>query len=155
MSASETLIVEAEVLAYRGMPAPVVPSCVSDRDWAQAFGYAGEPDQHGSANVRAVIGAAVPVTPFARRDVAYVVAKREGENDGVNWVCFGRLYDSRWFTLSAGCDYTGWDCQASGVALVAETAKQAVELGLSDDERSTLLLINEVEQFVRVVPAEW
>jgi hypothetical protein len=41
------------------------------------------------------------------------------------------------------------------VALVAETAKQAVELGLSDDERSTLLLINEVEQFVRVVPAEW
>lgn len=62
-------------------------------DWREAFVYA--------------IG-------FAREDVAEIHGIREGENDGASWIIYGRLHDKRWFALSAGCDYTGWDCQAGG-----------------------------------------
>ena len=48
--------------------------------------------------------------------------------------CFGRLWDGRWFALSAGCDNTGWDCQASGFALVAMSAEALIRLGLTDGE---------------------
>lgn len=47
-------------------------------------------------------------------DVVEVIAAVEGENDGENWECIVRLKDNRYAFLSAGCDYTGWDCQAGG-----------------------------------------
>lgn len=44
-----------------------------------------------------------------REDVASIIAMEEGENDGANWIMIGKLKDGRYFWLSAGCDYTGWD----------------------------------------------
>lgn len=79
-------------------------------DWHEAFSYAGEPDCCGSASVKsAAPHIEVSEEPFDRFDIEEVIALREGENDEKNWVCVGRLEDSRWFALDAGCDYTGWD----------------------------------------------
>jgi len=87
-----------------------VPPELEGYDWKEAFGYAGEPEAHGSGvPTEAVPGSGIATTPFSRVDVAEVLATAEGENDGPNWLCVGKLKDGRWFALDAGCDYTGWD----------------------------------------------
>ena len=98
-------------------------------DWEQAFLYAsGDP----------VVGAECAQGSFNREDVAELIGIVEGENDGDNWVCAGRLNDGRWFCLSAGCDYTGWDCQAGGAASVADDRESLIRFGMSEEERSRL-----------------
>lgn len=81
-------------------------------DWDQAFGYADETAYH--ADTRGHVSKAAPhlnvsEAKFSVGDVVEVIGLREGEGDGPNWVCVGRLYDGRWFAVDAGCDYTGWD----------------------------------------------
>lgn len=87
-----------------------IPDCLRGYDWSEAFAYAGG-GGYGNHNVSAALpgDTSVSVAPFGRRDVAEVLALSEGENDGANWLCVGRLKDGRWFALDAGCDYTGWD----------------------------------------------
>lgn len=62
---------------------------------------------------------------------AEVIAKEEGENDGAEWVCVCRCSDGTWIYFSAGCDYTGWDCQAGGDAV---SAPDLASLMLAMDE---------------------
>jgi hypothetical protein len=83
---------------------------LNDGDWGNVFAYSGEPGSaDGEANIDAVPpGAEVALTPFTRWDVEEVLGKDEGENDGKNWIIYGRLKDGRYFFLTAGCDYTGW-----------------------------------------------
>ncbi len=82
---------------------------LADYDWAEAFGYAGEPDTNGSPNIStAKPGENVSIAPFGRRHVRRVHVKSEGEYDGYSWLCVGELWDGRFFALKAGCDYTGW-----------------------------------------------
>lgn len=81
-------------------------------DWREAFGYAGEPETcaaryNGGPDVQSMDDAAS--TPFDLSDVAHIEHHAEGENDGPSWIAVGRLNDGRFFYLSAGCDYTGWD----------------------------------------------
>src|SRR5688572_32434561 len=89
-------------------------------DWREAFACAGDPEgEHNSADVRpAQPSSTVSLAPFGRADVEQVFAIREGEHDERNWLCYGQLKDGRYFFLSAGCDYTGWDCQSGGCAFV-------------------------------------
>lgn len=63
----------------------------------------------------------VDLSPVRIEDVAQVFGSEEGENDGPSWVCCGLLKDGRAFFMEAGCDYTGWDCQAGGSITVAPT----------------------------------
>lgn len=80
-------------------------------DWKYAFAYAGEPDAgDGEATIRRAEprDETTSLAPFSRADVEEVLALSEGENDGPNWLCFGKLRDGRYFFLSAGYDYTGW-----------------------------------------------
>lgn len=122
---------------------------IANYDWEEAFGYAGESgtcavSYQGGPDIRR----ASPTkdepsrATFTREDVEHIEALSEGENDGPDWLCMGRLRDGRWFLLAAGCDYTGWDCQAGGTATVATsrdellrygtTREQAERLGLAD-----------------------
>lgn len=80
-------------------------------DWAEAFGYAGDPESsYGHAQIEAAApGMNVSTAPFGRADVAVIHGAVAGEHDGPPWVCWGELKDGRWFALKAGCDYTGWD----------------------------------------------
>jgi hypothetical protein len=114
--------------------------------WANAFHVAGPPDDsedtygcYNDPDLRAVPpGADVSLAPFLRADVKRIAATAEGENDGPDWLCVGRLKDGRWFKLAAGCDYTGWDCQSGGYVNVARTKADLLTYGISPDERGRL-----------------
>ena len=51
----------------------------------------------------------------------YPTAKEDGENDGDEWIAVFRLKDGKFAYLEAGCDFTGWDCQAGGVSYTADS----------------------------------
>jgi len=92
-------------------------------DWREAFVYADH------------IRVAYNCKPdgFSMDDVAEITAASEGENDGPSWLMCGRLNDGRWFYLSAGCDYTGWDCQAGGDAQVADTLSNLKQYAMDNE----------------------
>ena len=73
---------------------------------------------------------------FSRADVAEIKGQVEGENDGPDWVVWGRLSDGRWFVARGGCDYTGWDCRAGNSGDVAATEEHIITFGLTEDERN-------------------
>jgi hypothetical protein len=85
-------------------------------DWREAFRYAS----------------------FEFDDVASIIATDEGENDGRNWLAVGTLKDGQFFILSAGCDYTGWDCQAGGQSEVADTLDNLIRWRLGEEDRERL-----------------
>jgi hypothetical protein len=53
--------------------------------------------------------------------------------------CYGTLKDGRWFILSAGCDTTGWDCQAGGEYRTADSYDDLVRLQMTSEERVMFL----------------
>lgn len=111
---------------------------IENSDWQQAFGYAGEPGTciAGFPNVETVrFGKSCETTLFTREDVKSIKGISEGEGEGPNWIIWGQLKDGRWFFLIAGCDYTGWDCQSSGKAIVAKTRHSLLKYALDNDSR--------------------
>lgn len=109
-----------------------LPEAIRGYDWREAFAYARETNR--------CEGARCSDAGFTREDVEHVIATSDGENDGPNWVGVFKLRDGRYAALSAGCDYTGWDCQAGGQAWVSNTLPRLIQLGLGDDERDRLAL---------------
>lgn len=89
-------------------------SVLDSYDWQEAFRYA---DGFGAA------------------DVAEIGDLREGENDGPSWLMYGTLKDGRHFYLSAGCDYTGWDCQAGGYGKAEPTFEEMVRMAMDEEGR--------------------
>lgn len=71
-------------------------------------------------------------------EVASILATSDGENDGANWLMVVELKDGRFSFLSAGCDYTGWDCQAGGSSQEYPTLAALVQFGLGMEERERL-----------------
>ena len=112
----------------------------NDYDWAQVFA------DENAGNVEKVLHSlppfsAVNLTHVSRSDVIEIIASVDGENDGPEWVGLFRLQDGRFLVASGGCDYTGWDCQAGNWMGVASTLVDALQFGLSDDEKLRLELI--------------
>lgn len=94
----------------------------ADYDWKYAFHEA--------------FGGGSPVS-----SVDEVLAAVSGENDGPEWVAVVKLGEpySKYAVVAAGCDYTGWDCQASGVVEFYETADEACScMALGNDQRDRL-----------------
>lgn len=88
---------------------------LNDYNWQEAFNYGPNPE-----------------------DVAEIIATDEGYNDGDRWLAVGRMKDGRYFFLSAGCDYTGWDCQAWGDCEYAHSLPDLIRWRLGDADRSRL-----------------
>jgi hypothetical protein len=87
-----------------------VPARLNDYDWEQAFGACGGPDSHIGTDIRpAVPGSTVSLEPFDRTMVRKIFEAVDGEHDGACWTATFELWDGRLASLSAGCDYTGWD----------------------------------------------
>lgn len=126
-----------------------VPDRLQGYDWAEAFGYAGDIEAtttsyQGGVNLTVGFpGCKAHTGLFGRRDVRRVIAAREGENDGDNWIAFGELWDGRFFAVRAGCDYTGWDCRASGAAEVVETEDDLMHYVVMADEKQLFEVIAE------------
>jgi len=96
-----------------------VPERIRDYDWFEAFGYA----------------------PFAITDVAEVLHAVDGERDEDNWTGIFRLKDGRVGYLTAGCDYTGWDCRAGGNGDTRATLDEVIRELCTDDDRKRLGLV--------------
>lgn len=121
------------------MSVPTIP--MDDYDWREAFGCAGDPEgEFNSADVRRANPAdsEISIAPFGRLDVEEVYAKQDGEADERDWMVLGKLKDGRYFFLSAGCDYTGWDCQSGGCAFVAGSREEIERYGMDQHERDAL-----------------
>lgn len=99
-----------------------------DYDWKEAFVYAG--------TIRTATGCSEE--PFGMDDVDVVLKASPGENDGPSWLMVGKLKDGRFFILDAGCDYTGWDCQAGGDASVAQSLAELIRMGMTNEHRERL-----------------
>jgi hypothetical protein len=106
-------------------------------EWEIEAGYTHYP--HNTPHVQACDkGVEVSTAEFTRADVAAVEAYSNGENDGPDWLCLGRLKDSRWFMLRAGCDYTGWDCRSGGLVDVAPDRETLIKYGCTNEELQRL-----------------
>ncbi len=112
---------------------------IEDYDWRMAFQCCGAPEDGDSVyndpNVSAAIGSTAHAAPFQRKDVARVIATSDGENDGASWLGLFELNDGRIAYLEAGCDYTGWDCQSGGHAIVSHSIAHMVQFGLTAEAR--------------------
>lgn len=126
-------------------PVRTRPDALAGYDWREAFAYGGDTENDaefprssvsGHGNPMRVEGATCSTDAVLRRDVAEVRHISEGENDGPDWIVCGRLHDGRWFFLTAGCDYTGWDCQAGGQCWVADSYDAIAQFGFTSDARS-------------------
>lgn len=117
---------------------------LNNYDWEEVFG------EGTGGNCGPIIpdtvppGSAVSITTFGREDVVEIGGMVEGENDGPDWVIWGRLNDGRWFSIRAGCDYTGWNCRAGNSGNVANTRDEIIAFGLSNEERERLNLTGPV-----------
>lgn len=115
---------------------------LEDYNWKCAFGEAMgvEPDAFCTSrtNPRRVLGFIGNDEPFACAAVARIVAISDGEKDETPWVGLFELKDGRFGFVRAGCDFTGWDCRASGDAEVAASVDDLVRLAMSDEERARL-----------------
>lgn len=106
--------------------------------WGYSYAEYGGVSFFNEPKVSAVLGCGVSVEPFTRDDIAELIACEEGERDGANWIAIMRLKDGRFAFLTAGCDYTGWDCQSGGNAFVADTPGRLWQYGVDEDARARL-----------------
>ena len=108
---------------------------LDDYDWAEVFG------EGSGGNCTAIIPNRCPgdtITSsgtFSREDVAIIMGMSEGERDERSWIVWGQLKDGRWFKAAGGCDYTGWDCQASNCGDVASSQDDIIRFGMTPEER--------------------
>ena len=92
-------------------------------------------------------GAAEPIPGYSgtkesrnwcQDDIVEVIAADEGERDGANWIAILKLKNGLYIFMSAGCDYTGWDCRASGSSTISESLEKLLELGTDSDDKERL-----------------
>lgn len=77
--------------------------------------------------------------------VNQVLACAPGENDGASWLAVVGWSgpEGLFAVMRAGCDYTGWDCQASGKMEFYNTAEEALHPNtLTEEERLRLGIID-------------
>ncbi|HEY8560491.1 MAG TPA: hypothetical protein VIL74_08945 [Pyrinomonadaceae bacterium] len=117
---------------------------LNDDDWKEAFGFAGEPDTAagGQTDIRGALPTeSYNLAPFTREDVKAIVKADPGENDEANWIIYGELHDGRWFSIEAGCDYSGWFCQSGGTATIGRSKEEIERFGLTADARERFKIV--------------
>lgn len=93
--------------------------------------------------VRCVGDDVVSTDPFGFEEVAEVRAYHESSDEGyaqVDLLALVRLRDGRYAFISAGCDTTGWDCQAAGSIIVALDLDHLLRFGVAEPHRNLLAL---------------
>ena|SRR3990167_9313840 len=69
---------------------------------------------------------AMKYAKFEFAEIAEVIDAREGEPDGKDWQLLVKLKTGKFGWLRAGCDYSGWDCQAGGDSGIADSQEEAL-----------------------------
>lgn len=57
---------------------------------------------------------------------------RPGENDGDDWISFGKLTNGSYFLYTGGCDYTGFDCQGGMKLWVTKDHKMIIDHAMDE-----------------------
>ena len=73
--------------------------------------------------------------PVSRDQIKRVIKSEEGANDGADWIILAETTHGLFLAGRAGCDYTGWDCQAGGSGSLHSTEEAAIRMGLTRGER--------------------
>lgn len=94
-------------------------------DWKEAFKYSNGKSLDDNT----------PDFPFQMAHISKILYIEEGENDGPSWIIMVKLKGGMYGFLSAGCDYTGWDCQAGGQSYVSKSKQKLIRFGLGEDDR--------------------
>jgi len=87
---------------------------------------------------------------YKLEDIANIHAEVPGHNDEDYWYWIIELKDGRFVLTSAGCDYTGWDCQSWGESRVAANIEEAAMLapgGSRDIQRNLLAQVRGEQPF--------
>lgn len=108
-----------------------------DYNWGEVFCFAGKDSGENTGGATpdpAVPSDKIDCSSFGVDDVLFIMGMDEGENDTSNWLIYGKLKDNRWFYIEAGCDYTGWDCQAGGNSCIAKTRWEMEQFGISEED---------------------
>jgi hypothetical protein len=116
---------------------------LNDYSWAEVFGEGSGGNCTSISPNRAPHDKKTSTVTFSREDVKKIYGQVEGENDGPDWVVWGRLSDGRWFVARGGCDYTGWDCRAGNSGDVASTKNDIIRFGLTANERQRFNIVLE------------
>jgi hypothetical protein len=103
-------------------------------DWEEVFGEGN--GGNCTQDVESLDGTST--SQVRRSDVVEIIAAVNGENDGDDWIGVFRLNDGRFLVAAGGCDYTGWDCQASNTLTVASSLASAIETGLTPEQAERL-----------------
>ena len=114
-----------------------IADLLASYDWEEVFGEGTGGNCDGVIQV-VPPGASISSEGVKRTDVVEIIAAVNGENDEADWVGVFRLSDGRYLVAEGGCDYTGWDCQASNSLCVCPTLDDAVRLGLNAEQRTRL-----------------
>jgi len=109
---------------------------LDDYDWAEVFGEGTGGNCAPIRPNRAPHDTLTSNSTFSREDVVLILGQESGDNDGPDWIVWGQLRDGRWFVARGGCDYSGWDCQASNGGDVASTRADIIRFGMTPEERT-------------------
>lgn len=112
----------------------------SSYDWEEVFGEGTGGNCNGIIQVIPP-GAKVDSGPISRAMVVEIIAAVNGENDVKDWIGVFLLLDGRILIAEGGCDYTGWDCQASNSLCVAGSLEDAIRYGLNPEQQKRLGVI--------------
>jgi hypothetical protein len=135
LSASSASTGFAPIAPAELLPAKMLPA-LDAYDWSEVFG------EGTGGNCTPIIPSGPPLvtnlnlSTFGRVNVVEILGQEEGENDGADWIVWGKLDDGRYFIARGGCDYTGWDCRASNSGNVAACREDLITFGMSEDERA-------------------
>lgn len=99
-----------------------------DSDWREVWKYASPASNPITREV---------IPSITMDDVEEIIAASNGERDEDHWIGVFRLKDGKWVFLSAGCDTTGWDCQAGGSAEWCATLEE-LKACIGDWDRNRL-----------------
>lgn len=127
---------------------------LNNSDWHEVFAFVGEDGGHktGSARPTATLGAA-PNREYTRDDVAAILFMRDGVNDESPWFGLFHMKDKRYLAVSAGCDYTGWDCQSHGSGTYSDSLEDLLRFGCSEEERELLVALKAPTALIRAYRA--
>jgi hypothetical protein len=122
-----------------------------DYDWKEVFGYVGEPDTGAADQGSSCKARWIAKGPAEDRGVAFPIssvveplAMVAGDNDAETWlglfkVRHSSVYGEAYLFVEAGCDYTGWDCQASGYGYASLSLENLWRWGVGDEQRARLV----------------
>lgn len=102
-------------------------------DWEEVFGE-GSGGNCTNETDPCPPDAKIDTSPPKRADVTEIIAAVNGDNEGPDWIGVFRLKDGRYLVAQGGCDYTGWDCQASNSMHVGATLDDVLQYGLGVTE---------------------